>query len=140
MATESVSKNLRPKDGQPGGDATIQFNFPETLQQAAEQYGEETVFELFLARSVVLIQSEMGKVMSSKDEDGNYIYLNAETDKLEVPQQVMDDYFDGFKISYKRGRSSDPLAKIQKAIGDPSKMSDEQKEAMAAQLRALLGL
>ena len=148
MAREKITKNLIPKNNQPGGVATIYFNFPDTLREAVEKYGEETVYGLFLSRAVVLIQSEMSKVMLSKNENGDYIYMNKERTKLSVPQKELDNYFEVWKLSYRRGRSDNPMSKIKKVVAgleklssdDLSNMSPEERKALANIINSKLGI
>ena len=137
MAIERISKDLKPSTSSkhPGGQATISYDLGNSLQDAIAKFGEETVFELFQARAVVAIQSEISKIMTSKDNEGNFIYPDGI-----VPQETLDDYFNNYTLSYKRGRSSDPVSKISKAVGDISKMSDEAKAKLIKELKEKLGL
>lgn len=131
---ETISKNLKPTAEFPGGVVSCEYDFGANLQEAIALYGEEAVFELYTSKAVIVIQSELAKVLTGKDENDEFLYPEGV-----VPQKILDEYFSNYLLEYKRGRASNPIAKISKALGDISKMTEDQKAAMRAELLAMLG-
>lgn len=98
-------------------EATIEYNFGENVQDAISMFGEEVVYNGFKADAVVTLQSAIRR------------YL----EKGQDPAVLSSEWKPGQKAP---SIAADPKAT---ALAAFAKMSQEDKEALIAQIRAMAG-
>ena len=133
MAAEKITKKTQAKEDLASIEISTMFDFGATLEEMVEKFGEATVFELAASKGVIVIQAELNKIATSKDANGDYLYVDGE-----VSEDVIADHFSNYVMEYKRGRSAGK-SKIEKYIEDIKNMPAEEQEAKRAELMALLG-
>ena len=130
---ETVSKKVNAKEDFPGAELSTEFDFGANLEEMLTLFGEETVFEMAAAKAVIVVQAELSKLATGKNEDGTHIYPDGA-----VPTEDIAAHFSNYTLEYKRGRAG--KTDLQKMLDKMSKMGAEEAEAFKVQLAASLGL
>ncbi|KKK50618.1 hypothetical protein LCGC14_3123230 [marine sediment metagenome] len=74
MALQAINVKI-----QGGEQYTVQFDVPETLEEAKERWGEDVVYSRFKASTVIDLQSGMRGVIRADDFSADKLQLYAES-------------------------------------------------------------
>lgn len=119
--TTSGNFKIKDKDGnvveQFSDKVEVQWNSPDSLQEAIDMYGEDTVFELFERNAVIKIQNEIRNALGNK-----------------VPHEEIQRTFADWKPE--PGRRRAPGAPKQSIDDQFESMSPEEQIALIQRLQA----
>lgn len=111
-----ATKTIKNEDGTKTPlEATIDWDPGADLEEAADMYGAETVFDLYKRAAVIKLQAQM----RGRLEQG-------------ASQEEIEAEFTDWRPDVDRTRERDPKAVILQAF---NKLSDEEREALFARLR-----
>lgn len=89
------------------GDTQFQLktNAGNNLEEMVEIFGKESVYDLALAKWIIVCQTAVGTAAA-----------NAEKEGIEFTNEDAQDVVESLKKEYRRGKKADPIAKIQKLL------------------------
>lgn len=98
-----------------GTSAVVEYDFGKDLQEAITKFGEETVFNLYKAKAVIVVQDIIRRLLVSGSS-----------------QEDVTAFFDDYELNVSSGRQrKDPRLAAQEAL---KRLTPEQRAELLAQL------